>query len=175
MMATGGLGVIVQTLLVGPVVARVGERGALLLGAASGCVAFALYGLAPTGWLYLAAAPVFAALSFFQPGLQGLMTAQVAAQEQGRLQGVGQSLQGLASILGPILFGTTFAWSIRHAATVHAPGLAFLVASALLAAAFTLAVAVTRPAAARTGGQGNLPHGVYPRTNPAFEPIADER
>jgi len=44
----------------------------------------------------------------------------VTPREQGRLQGVGQSLQGLASVLGPILFGMTFAWSIRHEATLHA-------------------------------------------------------
>jgi DHA1 family tetracycline resistance protein-like MFS transporter len=169
MMATGGLGVVVQTLLVGPVVARIGERGALLLGAAAGSAAFALYGLAPTGWLYLAAAPVFAALSFFQPGLQGLMTARVTPGEQGRLQGANQCLQGVASVLGPILFGVTFGWSIRHEATLHAPGLAFLVASALLAAAFALAVKVARPASARTGGQRG------PRsTDPAFKPIMKE-
>jgi DHA1 family tetracycline resistance protein-like MFS transporter len=169
MMATGGLGVVVQTLLVGPVVAKIGERGALLLGAAAGCVAFALYGLAPTGWLYLAAAPVFAALSFFQPGLQGLMTARVTPAEQGRLQGVTQSLQGLASVLGPILFGMTFAWSIRRPSTLHAPGLAFFVASALLAAAFALGIRVSGPASARTGGQTG-----HPRTSPAFKPITKE-
>jgi DHA1 family tetracycline resistance protein-like MFS transporter len=169
MMLTGGLGAVVQTLLVGPVVARIGERGALLLGVGAGCLAFALYGLASTGWLYLAAAPVFAGLSFTQPGLQGLMTSRVAPAEQGRLQGANQSLQGLASILGPILFGMTFAWSIRHEATLHAPGLAFFAASALLAAAFALAVKVARPASTRTGGQGD-----HPRTHPVFEPIAEE-
>jgi len=169
MMATGGLGVIVQTLLVGPVVARIGERGALLLGAAAGCAAFALYGLAPTGWLYLAAAPVFAGLSFTQPGLQGLMTARVAPAEQGRLQGANQSLQGLASVAGPMVFGMTFAWSVRREATLHTPGLAFFVASALMAAAFTLAVKVARPASARIGGQSD-----HPRRHPASTPIADE-
>jgi len=149
MMATGGLGVVVQTLLVGPVVAQIGERGALLLGAGAGCLAFALYGAAPTGWLYLASAPVFAGLSFTQPGLQGLMTSRVAPAEQGRLQGANQGLQGLASVAGPVVFGMTFAWSVRREATLHAPGLAFFIASTLMAAAFVLAVKVTRPAATR--------------------------
>ena len=169
MTLTGGLGVVVQTLLVGPVVAWIGERGALLLGLGAGGMAFALYGLAPTGWLYLAAAPVFAGLSFTQPGLQGLMTSRVAPAEQGRLQGANQSLQGLASVLGPIVFGMTFAWSVRHEATLHAPGFAFFVASAFLAAAFALAANVTRPASARTGGEGD-----QLRTNPALKPITKE-
>lgn len=146
MMITGVLGVIVQTLLVGPVVARIGERGALLLGAFGGALGFTLYGLAPTGWLYLASAPVFALTSFLQPGLQGLMTRRVGAQEQGQLQGANQSLQGIAAVVGPMIFGLTFAWAVRHDATLHMPGLPILIAAALLLAAFLLSVKVGHPA-----------------------------
>ncbi|CAN5745142.1 tetracycline resistance MFS efflux pump [soil metagenome] len=142
MMATGLLGVLVQTLLVGPVVARIGERGALLLGAAGGCVGFALYGFAPTGWVYIASAPVFAVLNFLQPGLQGLMSRRVDPMHQGQLQGANQSLQGIASVLGPLMFGTIFAWSIRHDAALHAPGLAIYLASFLLLMALALGMRV---------------------------------
>ncbi len=142
LMATGILGMLVQTLLVGPVVARIGERGALLLGAAGGAAGFALYGFAPTGWAYVAAAPVFALVNFLQPGLQGLMTRRVGPQEQGQLQGANQSLQGIASIIGPVVFGETFAWAVRHDATLHLPGLPIYVASSLLVCAFLLAVRV---------------------------------
>ena len=142
MMATGLLGVGVQTLLVGPVVARIGERGALLLGAAGGAAGFALYGFAPTGWFYIASAPVFALLNFMQPGLQGLMTRRVGPTHQGQLQGANQSLQGIASVLGPLMFGTIFAWSIRHDATLHAPGLAIYLAAFLLLLALALGVRV---------------------------------
>ncbi|WP_421931222.1 TCR/Tet family MFS transporter [Phenylobacterium sp.] len=149
MMATGLLGVMVQTLLVGPVVARIGERGALLLGAAGGCVGFALYGFAPTGWFYIASAPVFAVMNFLQPGLQGLMTRRVGPTHQGQLQGANQSLQGIASVLGPMMFGTIFAWSIRHDAVLHAPGLAIYLAALLLLMALALGVRVAHaPAAA---------------------------
>ena len=149
MMATGLLGVGVQTLLVGPVVSRIGERGALLLGAAGGCLGFALYGFAPTGWFYIASAPVFALLNFMQPGLQGLMTRRVGPTHQGQLQGANQSLQGIASVLGPIMFGTIFAWSIRQDATLHAPGLAIYLAAFLLLLALLLGMRVAHaPAAA---------------------------
>ncbi len=146
LMATGLLGVLVQSLFVGPVVARIGERGALLLGTLGGALGFALYGWAPTGMLYLAAAPVFALLSFVQPGLQGLMTRRVGPQEQGQLQGANQGLQGIASILGPMIFGLTFAWAVRHDATLHLPGLPIFIAAGLLLAAFLLSVKVGRPA-----------------------------
>jgi DHA1 family tetracycline resistance protein-like MFS transporter len=144
MMATGLAGVIVQTLLVGPVVARIGERGALLLGAAAGATGFAIYGFAPTGWVYFVGVPVFALMNFLQPGLQGLMTRRVEASGQGQLQGANQSLQGIASVIGPVIFGLTFAWSIRHEGVLHQPGLAIYLAAGLLVGAFLLALRVGR-------------------------------
>lgn len=142
-LATGVSGVIVQTFLVGPIVKAVGERNAVLIGTAAGAAAFAWYGAAETGGLYLVGIPIFAFTGLIMPGLQGLMTQRVAPQQQGQLQGANQSLMGLASIFGPPIFGETFAWSLRHEA-IHLPGLAIYVASALMAAAFLLAFAGAR-------------------------------
>lgn len=142
MMGTGLLGILVQTQFVGPVVARIGERGALLLGTAGGAVGFALYGIAPNGWAYIASAPVFAVMNFMGPGLQGLMTRRVGPSEQGQLQGANQGLQGVASVIGPMVFGLTFAWAVRHDATLHMPGVPIFIAAGLMAAAFLLSVKV---------------------------------
>lgn len=141
--ATGVAGVIVQTLLVGPIVKRVGERNAVLLGLLAGMAGFAWYGTAQTGLSYLMAVPVFAFTGLLMPGLQGLMTRQVQPKEQGQLQGANQSLMGIGSILGPIVFGGAFAWSIRHEA-FHVPGLAIYLAAALMGLAFLLALGVSR-------------------------------
>jgi MFS transporter, DHA1 family, tetracycline resistance protein len=143
MMGSGLSGVVVQMLLVGPVVARVGERGALLLGAACGCAGFLIFASASEGWMYVAGIPVFALMGFLMPGLQGLMTRRVAPGEQGQLQGAIQSLQGVAAIIGPLLFGLIFAWSIRQEA-MHVPGLAIYLAAAMLAAAFLVGARVGR-------------------------------
>ena len=152
MMATGLAGVIVQTLLVGPVVARIGERGALLLGAAAGAAGFAIYGMAQTGWAYMLGVPVFALMNFLMPGLQGLMTRRVEPSAQGQLQGANQALQGIASVIGPVIFGMTFAWSVRHEGALHQPGLAIYLAAALLVAALLLSLRVGRvPKAAAAG------------------------
>lgn len=144
MMGTGLAGVIVQTLLVGPVVARIGERGALLLGAAAGAAGFAIYGMAATGGAYFIGIPVFALMNFLMPGLQGLMTRRVEPSAQGQLQGANQALQGIASVIGPIVFGMTFAWSIRHDGVMHQPGLAIYLAASLLVIAFALSLRVGR-------------------------------
>ncbi|MGQ7935494.1 MFS transporter [Paraburkholderia sp. D1E] len=146
MLTSGALGSLVQVALVGPVVARLGERGAVLIGAAAGAIGYACFGLAKTGAGYFAAIPVYAAMNLFMPGLQGLMTRRLAATEQGQLQGVIQAMQGLASIIGPLIFGLGFAWSIRPGAAWHYPGLAFFIASALLFGTLLLAFRVARPA-----------------------------
>jgi DHA1 family tetracycline resistance protein-like MFS transporter len=110
-------------------------------------VGFALYGFAPTGLFYICVMPVFALINFLQPGLQGLMTRRVGPSEQGQLQGASQSLQGIAAIVGPMVFGSTFAWAVDHNATLHMPGLPIFLASAALIAASLIAlrVAATPP------------------------------
>jgi DHA1 family tetracycline resistance protein-like MFS transporter len=151
-MATGIAGVAVQMFLVGPVVARIGERRAVLLGALAGALGFAWYGFAPTGWLYLLGIPLFAMVNFLTPGLQALMTRRLAPHQQGQLQGANQSLQGIAAVVGPIIFGLVFAWSVREDSVVHAPGLAIHLAAGMLAGAFLLALRTAHsPRATPTG------------------------
>ena len=145
-MAPGTCMVLVQMFLVGPVVKAVGERGAVLIGASFGVIGFLNYALAYSPWMYLAGIPVFALLDLLTPGLMGLMSRRVGVQHQGQLQGVNQSLQGVASVLGPLIFGLTFAWSVRQNATLHLPGLAILVSAALLVIALALSIRVARPA-----------------------------
>ena len=116
-----------------------------LLAAFGKSLLFALAGVLPI-INPLASAPVFAFANFVQPGLQGLMTRRVQPNEQGRLQGANQGLQGIASVLGPIIYGTIFAWSVHNDRTLHMPGLAILVASSLLGLALVLALKVGRPA-----------------------------
>ena len=142
---TGIMGVIVQMFLVGPAVSRFGERRIVLIGCMAGALGFLWYGAASTGWLYLLGAPLFAFSGFIMPGLQGLMTQRVAPNQQGQLQGANQSLQGIASFVGPLLFGESFAWSIRHDSTLHMPGLAIYLAGGLLLLAFLLAWGVAHP------------------------------
>lgn len=143
-LATGVSGVVVQVFLVGPIVKRFGEKTAVILGAAAGCVGFAWYAWAPTGALYLLAVPVFAFTSLMMPGLQGLMTRKVEPSEQGQLQGANQALMGLSSILGPVIFGEAFAWSIRHEG-FHLPGLAIYLAAAMMGLALLLILGAARP------------------------------
>jgi len=145
LMGSGIAGILMQSFVVGPVVRRVGERGALLIGLFSCAVGFLIYALAPTGWLYLCGLPIFAFSGLIQPGLQGLMTRRVEPWEQGQLQGANSAMMGVTAIIGPTLYLLPFAWAVRHDATLHLPGLPVLIAAALVLGAAILALRIARP------------------------------
>lgn len=142
---TGVLGIGVSIFLVQPVVKRIGERGALLVGALFGALGFGIYAFAPNTAWYLIGTPVFALMGLLTPGLMGLMSRRVPPREQGQLQGANQSVQGISSILGPLMFGLIFAWSVHNERTLHLPGLAIFVAAGLMLLAFLLGLTVARP------------------------------
>ncbi len=144
MMAGSFIGVGVQTFLVGPVIRRFGERGAMLAGLTASATGIAWYGLAANGVVYFAGMPFSSLGGLTIPGLQGLMTRRVGPSEQGQLQGANQSLAGLASVIGPSVFGLSFAWAVRHPAA-HLPGLPFLEAAAITFAGVVLGLTAIRP------------------------------
>jgi DHA1 family tetracycline resistance protein-like MFS transporter len=139
MMFGSMMGIAVQSFVVGPAVKRFGERGALVAGAVSAAMALGWYSLAPSGLIYLIGMPLSALWGLLIPGLQGLMTRRVGAHEQGQLQGANQSLIGVASVVGPLLFGLSFAWAVRHPEW-HVPGLPMMLASLTMVACLLLAI-----------------------------------
>jgi DHA1 family tetracycline resistance protein-like MFS transporter len=136
----------VQGLLVGPLVARLGERRALLLGLASGALGMVVYGVAPTGGWFCLGVPVMALWGLPNPAAQGPMTRLVNDSEQGQLQGAGTSMNSIAGLLAPGLFTVTFAHFIgRTPGHLDVPGSAFLLAALVLLAAMAAAWFATRP------------------------------
>ena len=128
----GVFSVIVQGGLMGPVVKRLGERRALLFGLACGVTGFVIYGFAGVGWVFLIGIPISALWGFAGPATQALITQQVGADVQGRVQGALMSLVSLAGIFGPMLFAGTFALFIGDKAPAHIPGAPWLLSAALL-------------------------------------------
>ena len=139
MAAFSCVGVSVQSFVVGPVVRRFGERACLIAGAAFPILGLAWISWAPTIWLYVLAVPLNALWQLLVPGLQGLMTRRVGPSEQGQLQGANQSLAGFASVVGPLIYGLSFAWAVRHPAW-NIPGLPFALASLTMALCLGIAI-----------------------------------
>lgn len=146
---------IISAGLVGWVVTRIGERGAMLIGLFLGAFGFALFGLAPVSWLFLAAIPINALWGLAGPSSQALMTRLVSVSEQGELQGAIGAVRSLAMLIGPGLFAVTFAAFIAPERAVPIPGAPWFLAAAILLAALALARAVApQPAVARAVGEG---------------------
>jgi DHA1 family tetracycline resistance protein-like MFS transporter len=140
----GAMSIVVQGGLVRPVVARVGERRALLAGLLFGACGFAAYGLAPTGRWFAAVTPIFALMGLYGPAAQGLMTKRVSASEQGQLSGANSSVMGITGMIGPALFTVVFATFISASASGwHLPGAPFLLAAILMLVAVVIAWSVT--------------------------------
>ena len=112
----------VQAGLVGRVVSWLGERRGILLGETFGTGGFLVYALAPVGWIFCLGVPLTALWGFAGASAQSLMTRQVSATEQGRLQGAIAAIQGLAHMIGPGLFTGVFAVSIETASGWELPG-----------------------------------------------------
>ena len=149
--AVGVCSGIVQGALVRPIVARFGERRALLTGLVFGSLGFAAYGLAPTGAWFWAGIPLMSIWGLAGPSAQGLMTRLVSPSEQGKLQGAHGSLRGIAGLFGPGLFTLTFAAFISTLRDWHLPGAPFLVAALLVGSAVPLALKATRRPAGAEG------------------------
>jgi len=103
----------VSAVLVGPTVARLGERRALVIGyacLAAGVTAFALAG---TGGAFLIGVPFVSLSGIAGPALQALATRHVSSTEQGQLQGALSSLRGIGMMIGPVLFTQTFTLGLQ--------------------------------------------------------------
>jgi DHA1 family tetracycline resistance protein-like MFS transporter len=148
MMLGSAMGVLVQSFVVGPVVRNFGERGALAAGTAASVVGMAWSATAPTGLLYCFGMPINSLSGLLIPGLQGLMTRLVGPTEQGQLQGANQSLMGIASVVGPLIYGLSFAWAVRNPHW-QVPGLPLYLASLTMLCCLLLALWAGREAARR--------------------------
>ncbi|WP_294136601.1 TCR/Tet family MFS transporter [Sphingobium sp.] len=134
----------VQGLLVGPVVKRLGDRATMVTGLAFGALGIACMGLAPTGWLFVAAMLPNALWGMAMPTIQSLMTRRVSESEQGQLQGANNSVGSIAGIVSPLFFGGVYALSVGGNPTLPYIGSAFLIAAAVLGGAALLGWAAGR-------------------------------
>ena len=130
---------VVQGAGIGPIVSRLGERRALLLGLGCGAIGFLIFGVAPTGRLFWLGIPMMAFWGVAGAATQSLMTRLVAPDQQGQLQGATNSVQSVSQLVGPFLFTLTFAYFIGAQAPAKLPGAPFLLASALLLLALVIA------------------------------------
>jgi MFS transporter, DHA1 family, tetracycline resistance protein len=131
--------------MVQPLVAKFGDRRVMLAGMAFNIAGFMFYGLATTGLLFWTGIPIGGLGGLANPPMQSLMTRRVKETEQGQLQGALSSIRGIAFMIGPIIFTTTFASFIGPRRDAHLPGAPYLLAAAIVMVSMAVAMRTTAP------------------------------
>jgi DHA1 family tetracycline resistance protein-like MFS transporter len=130
--------IVVQGLLVGPIIRRLGERRTGFLSLAVACLSAIGYTLATQGWMVYALIVLGAFQGLAIPAINALMSHEVEPERQGELQGAVASLQGISSIFGPLFMTQIFSFFTGPSAPVQFPGAPYAVAAVLFGAATLL-------------------------------------
>lgn len=125
-------------LLVKPAIARLGERRSMIVGFLGAAVGYTFFGLSRTGLLFWFGIPLLNLMSLTWPSSQSIMSRSISPSEQGQLQGAVNSLRGISGLIGPGLFTWIFSKSIGPHPLIHAPGMPFYTAAAMLLLALVL-------------------------------------
>lgn len=144
LMALGGGGIVISSLVAGWVARRIGERASVILGMGLGAAGFVAIGLAPTAAWFWAALVVIILSNLTFPNLSSLLTQRVGVDQQGQLQGALAILFGLSQLIGPLIFSNLFAWSVGKGGP-HVPGLSMMVGAGLITIGVALSVVYARP------------------------------
>jgi MFS transporter, DHA1 family, tetracycline resistance protein len=131
---------LVQGGLTRVIVGKFGERKTAVFGMCVWVISFTLYGLATKSWMVYVILICGSIGSVMGPSVQGLISRNVGADEQGGVQGSLASLASVAGIIGPLIATSLFAYFISAKAPVYLPGAAFFCSSALVLVGLALAV-----------------------------------
>ncbi|MEI9963536.1 MAG: MFS transporter [Caulobacteraceae bacterium] len=96
----------------GRAVRMFGEAKVILFGLLCGALGAFAFGYAPTAIFFAIAIPIMTLSGTSGPAIQSLMTRLVSSSEQGRLQGANTSVQSVAGIIAPLLFGGVYSAAV---------------------------------------------------------------
>lgn len=140
----GVLMMICQAFLIRWVINRYGSRITAYLGLSCAFLSFLGYAFASQPWMVFFFMTVGAAQGFLGPSVQGIMSARIAANAQGELQGALGSVASLAAIVSPPVMTGIFGYFTAASAPFYFPGSSFLLAALLTLLSFFLFVPYLR-------------------------------
>ena len=134
----GVLVAFVQGFLIRKIIPRLGQVKSIYLGMSFSALGLLLFGLASESWMMFAFLIPYCLGGIAGPSIQGVISSQVPANEQGELQGALTSLMSLGGVFGPLLMTNVFAFATAKNSTFHVPGAPFFLASCLTLVSFYL-------------------------------------
>lgn len=114
------------------IIPKLGQQRSVYVGLMFSAVGFLLFAIATQSWMMFAFMMVYAMGGIAGPSIQGIISNQVPANEQGELQGALTSLTSTTSIFGPLIMTNLFSYFTSPAAPVYLPGAPFYLASVLV-------------------------------------------
>ncbi len=109
---------------------KLGQKRSVYFGLGFYALGFLLFAFAAKGWMMYAFLVPYCLGGIAGPALQGIMSTQVPANEQGELQGALTSLMSLSAIGGPMLMTFLFSYFTRSK-ELYFPGAAFIMGAFL--------------------------------------------
>lgn len=122
---------IVQGGLIRIVIPKLGQKKSIYIGLTLYVIGFVCFAFATKSWMMFAFVVPFSLGGICGPALQGVMSGQVPANEQGELQGALTSLISVTSIVGPLLMTNLFSYFTASDAPIYFPGAPFLMGAVL--------------------------------------------
>ncbi|VXC09034.1 Tetracycline resistance protein, class C [Flavobacterium sp. 9R] len=138
----GVLVAFVQGFLIRKIIPRLGQVKSIYLGMSFSALGLLLFGLASESWMMFAFLIPYCLGGIAGPSIQGVISSQVPANEQGELQGALTSLMSLCGVFGPLLMTNLFAFATAKNSPFHVPGAPFFLASFLTLVSFFLSYRV---------------------------------
>ncbi len=122
------------------VVRRFGERTTAAIGMSISVLALIAYGTVNQGWMIYPLIVLGSLGGVTGPAVQGLISRNSAANEQGSVQGALASLGSIAGVIAPPILTGLFAYFIHEDAPIQLPGAAFYFSAFLVFCGLLLAL-----------------------------------
>ena len=118
----GLISALVQGVLIRSLIPRLGQENAVYLGMVLYTVGLVCFAFATQSWMMFAFCIPYCLGGITGPAIQGIMSSQVADNQQGELQGAMSSMMSATAIVGPPLMTTLFAFFTKDNAPLFFPG-----------------------------------------------------
>ena len=130
--------VIMQGVVTGKVIARIGAPKTIMLGFLISLPANFIFAFAFEGWHMIAGILIGASGGMTFPAMQQIMSSRVAEDAQGELQGAVASTMSITSIIGPLIMTNTFS-TFADKEGLYFPGAPYFLAAMLALVAISIA------------------------------------
>ncbi len=136
----GLLVAVVQGGLIRIIIPKIGQERSIWIGLLMYSIGLILFAFASEGWMMFAFLVPYCLGGIAGPALQGYMSTNVPANEQGELQGGLTSLASLSTIIGPVIMTWAFSFFTKPGAPFQFPGAPFAIGALCMLLSALLAV-----------------------------------